>query len=104
MAVRFVEACEVVGLTKSYDHFVEWFRMRRPAAGPAQEVPNGPAASTTTDPSVSDAVDSVDASEPAEGNLPAYGSRRAAKGLGRRSLDSLRVGVLVLDADDRPVL
>ncbi len=29
---------------------------------------------------------------------------RAAKGLGRRSLDSLRVGVLVLDADDRPVL
>jgi two-component system, OmpR family, sensor histidine kinase SenX3 len=28
----------------------------------------------------------------------------AAKGLGRRSLDALRVGVLVLDADDQPVL
>jgi len=28
----------------------------------------------------------------------------AAKGLGRRSLDALRVGVLVLDAEDRPVL
>jgi two-component system sensor histidine kinase SenX3 len=29
---------------------------------------------------------------------------RSSKGLGRRSLDALRVGVLVLDADDRPVL
>src|SRR5262249_45226834 len=27
-----------------------------------------------------------------------------SRGLGRRSLDALRVGVLVLDADDRPVL
>jgi two-component system sensor histidine kinase SenX3 len=30
--------------------------------------------------------------------------RRSTKGLGRRSLDALRVGVLVLDADDHPVL
>ncbi len=29
---------------------------------------------------------------------------RSSKGLGRRSLDALRVGVLVLDGDDRPVL
>ncbi len=29
---------------------------------------------------------------------------RSSKGLGRRSLDALRVGVLVLDAEDRPVL
>jgi two-component system, OmpR family, sensor histidine kinase SenX3 len=29
---------------------------------------------------------------------------RSAKGLGRRSLDALRVGVLVLDGEDRPVL
>ena len=30
--------------------------------------------------------------------------RRPAQGLGRKSLDSLRVGVVVLDADDQPVL
>jgi two-component system, OmpR family, sensor histidine kinase SenX3 len=36
--------------------------------------------------------------------LPAAVRRVAAKGLGRRSLDVLRVGVLVLDAEDRPVL
>ena len=29
---------------------------------------------------------------------------RSSKGLGRRSLDALRVGVLVLDGEDRPVL
>jgi two-component system sensor histidine kinase SenX3 len=29
---------------------------------------------------------------------------RSSKGLGRRSLDALRVGVLVLDSEDRPVL
>ncbi len=37
-------------------------------------------------------------------DLPAPVRRVSAKGLGRRSLDALRVGVLVLDADDRPVL
>ncbi len=37
-------------------------------------------------------------------DLPASVRRVAAKGLGRRSLDALRVGVLVLDAEDRPVL
>jgi two-component system sensor histidine kinase SenX3 len=39
-----------------------------------------------------------------ESDLPAEVRRAGAKGLGRRSLDALRVGVLVLDADDRPVL
>ncbi len=39
-----------------------------------------------------------------EEDLPAPVRRVAAKGLGRRSLDALRVGVLVLDAEDRPVL
>src|SRR2546421_11801119 len=39
-----------------------------------------------------------------EPDLPAEVRRAGAKGLGRRSLDALRVGVLVLDADDRPVL
>jgi two-component system, OmpR family, sensor histidine kinase SenX3 len=37
-------------------------------------------------------------------SLPEQVRRTGAKGLGRRSLDALRVGVLVLDADDRPVL
>ena len=32
------------------------------------------------------------------------GGKHGLKGLGRRSLDSLRVGVVVLDADDHPVL
>lgn len=36
--------------------------------------------------------------------LPQPIRRSPTKGLGRRSLDALRVGVLVLDADDRPVL
>jgi two-component system, OmpR family, sensor histidine kinase SenX3 len=39
-----------------------------------------------------------------ESDLPAEVRRAGAKGLGRRSLDALRVGVLVLDVDDRPVL
>jgi two-component system sensor histidine kinase SenX3 len=34
----------------------------------------------------------------------AQARRRTAKGLGRRSLDALRVGVLVLDEEDNPVL
>jgi two-component system sensor histidine kinase SenX3 len=42
--------------------------------------------------------------EDSEPDLPAPVRRVAAKGLGRRSLDALRVGVLVLDAEDRPVL
>ena len=42
--------------------------------------------------------------EDAEPDLPAPVRGVGAKGLGRRSLDALRVGVLVLDADDRPVL
>jgi two-component system sensor histidine kinase SenX3 len=36
--------------------------------------------------------------------LPEPVRRAHTKGLGRRSLDALRVGVLVLDAEDRPVL
>jgi two-component system sensor histidine kinase SenX3 len=44
------------------------------------------------------------AGELADDQLPAAVRRVSAKGLGRRSLDALRVGVLVLDAEDRPVL
>jgi two-component system sensor histidine kinase SenX3 len=45
-------------------------------------------------------------SEPVPGpdSLPGPVRRTNAKGLGRRSLDALRVGVLVLDTEDRPVL
>jgi two-component system sensor histidine kinase SenX3 len=43
-------------------------------------------------------VDSADA------RLTEFTERAGVRGLGRRSLDALRVGVLVLDADDRPVL
>jgi len=39
-----------------------------------------------------------------EPDLPPQVRRAGAKGLGRRSLDALRVGVMVLDAEDRPVL
>jgi two-component system, OmpR family, sensor histidine kinase SenX3 len=39
-----------------------------------------------------------------EADLPPQVRRAGAKGLGRRSLDALRVGVMVLDAEDRPVL
>src|SRR4029077_13762727 len=45
----------------------------------------------------------VDDEDEPELSAPA-GRRASTKGLGRRSLDSLRVGVLVLDAEDRPVL
>jgi two-component system sensor histidine kinase SenX3 len=45
----------------------------------------------------------VDDEDEPELSAPA-GPRASTKGLGRRSLDSLRVGVLVLDAEDRPVL
>jgi two-component system sensor histidine kinase SenX3 len=41
---------------------------------------------------------------PVADSLPEQVRRTGAKGLGRRSLDALRVGVLVLDAEDRPVL
>ena len=51
------------------------------------------------------AAQPVNGREPVvESDLPAEVRRAGAKGLGRRSLDALRVGVLVLDADDRPVL
>src|SRR6185436_4445849 len=33
-----------------------------------------------------------------------HAAKQALKGLGRKSLDSLRVGVVVLDAEDHPVL
>src|SRR3989440_3161915 len=39
-----------------------------------------------------------------EPDLPPQVRRAGAKGLGRRSLDALRVGVLVLDGEDRAVL
>jgi two-component system sensor histidine kinase SenX3 len=56
----------------------------RPVAGPA------PAAA-------SEGVRKIDIDEEPTG-------RTGLKGLGRKSLDSLRVGVVVLDADDHPVL
>jgi two-component system sensor histidine kinase SenX3 len=59
---------------------VEWFRTRRQAITAAAAVP---------------------ARESPENHVP---RRPSAKGLGRRSLEALRVGVLVLDPDDRPVL
>jgi two-component system, OmpR family, sensor histidine kinase SenX3 len=49
-----------------------------------------------------DAEDAVTDAEDAVTEEPVRG--RQSKGLGRRSLDALRVGVLVLDAEDRPVL
>jgi len=51
------------------------------------------------------AAQPVNGREPVvESDLPAEVRRAGAKGLGRRSLDALRVGVMVLDAEDRPVL
>jgi two-component system sensor histidine kinase SenX3 len=62
---------------------------RSPAAGSATS------AAATSSEGVS-AIDTDEEQHP--------GGKQGMKGLGRKSLDSLRVGVVVLDADDHPVL
>jgi two-component system sensor histidine kinase SenX3 len=105
-AVRFVQPCELRRLTAAYDRSVEWMRRRsaNKSGAPTQQQ------------SAFDAEDSVDVDHDPDVDpgrraaMAARGAKRgaprggAAKGLGRRSLDALRVGVLVLDADDHPVL
>jgi two-component system, OmpR family, sensor histidine kinase SenX3 len=83
------------GEQSTYDRRVEWFRTRRQAASQADADSGVPTEGAAAQPSVP--APSVTRSTPAA-------RRASAKGLGRRSLDALRVGVLVLDADDRPVL
>jgi two-component system, OmpR family, sensor histidine kinase SenX3 len=70
-------------------------RLRTPGGGPASPVPAAQAGPSHGRSKEGRAIDTDE--EPPSG-------KHGLKGLGRRSLDSLRVGVVVLDADDEPVL
>jgi two-component system, OmpR family, sensor histidine kinase SenX3 len=110
---RFVQRCDLCRLTAVYDRCVEWIRRR--GAQKSGAALTGSAAKRQKH-SALDAEDSVDADQDpdietgrraamaARGGAGHSAPRTTTKGLGRRSLDALRVGVLVLDADDQPVL
>jgi two-component system, OmpR family, sensor histidine kinase SenX3 len=69
-------------------------RTRRPSASGSTPL-GGPASAGTTKTEGGHAIDTDD-------DHPS--GKHGMKGLGRKSLDSLRVGVVVLDSDDQPVL